>query len=93
MCVVMARGALETIVQALSPDAVRGRVQSAGNLIVVAFTVMAEGISAVLGFLIGVQTVFVAAGFATALTGLTVTFVLRDAARLVSRRIMTVEAT
>lgn len=93
MCVVMARGALETIAQVLSPDVVRGRVQSAGNLIAVAVTTMAEGISAVLGFLIGVQTVFAAAGFVTVLTGVAAIFVLRGAARLVGRRIMTVEAT
>ena len=82
-CVVMARGALDTISQALSPDAVRGRVQSAVNLLVVAATAMAEGLSALLGSLIGVQTVFVAAGVVTALAGLTAVFVLRGAARLV----------
>jgi MFS family permease len=91
MCVVMARGALETISQALSPDAVRGRVQSAGNLIVVAATAIAESVSAVLGSLIGAQTVFMAAGFVTALTGVAAIFVLRGAARLVSRRIVTAE--
>jgi len=36
MCVVIARGALDTISQALSPDAMRGRVQSAVNMLVVA---------------------------------------------------------
>jgi MFS family permease len=93
MCVVMARGALETISQALSPDAVRGRVQSAGNLVVVTATTIGEGVSAVLGSLIGVQTVFAAAGFVMALTGIIAIFVLRGAARLVSRRIMTAELT
>jgi len=82
-CVVMARGALDTISQALSPDAVRGRVQSAVNLLVVAATAMAEGLSALLGSLIGVQAVFAAAGVVTALAGLTAVFVLRGAARLV----------
>jgi len=85
LCVVMARGALDTITQALSPDAVRGRVQSAVNLLVVAATAMAEGLSALLGSLMGVQTVFVAAGVVTALTGVAATFVLRSAARLVGR--------
>ncbi len=82
-CVVMARGALDTISQTLSPDAVRGRVQAAVNLIVVAATAAAEGISAVLGSLIGVQTVFVAAGVVTALTGVAAILVLRGAARQV----------
>jgi MFS family permease len=86
MCVVMARGALDTIAQALSPDAVRGRVQSAVNMLVVASTAMAEGVSAMLGSLIGVQVVFVAAGVVTTLAGLVAIFVLRSAARLVSSR-------
>jgi MFS family permease len=85
LCVVMARGALDTISQALSPDAVRGRVQSAVNLVVVATTAVAEGLSALLGALIGVQTVFAAAGIVTALTGVAAVFVLRSAGRLVSR--------
>jgi DHA3 family macrolide efflux protein-like MFS transporter len=84
-CVVVARGALDTISQALSPDAVRGRVQSAVNLLVVAATAVAEGLSALLGSLIGVQTVFMAAGVVTTLTGLAAIFALRGAARTVSR--------
>jgi DHA3 family macrolide efflux protein-like MFS transporter len=88
LCVVIARGALDTIAQALSPDEVRGRVQSAVNLIVVAATVVAEGFSALLGSLVGVQNVFVAAGLATTLTGAVAVFVLRDAARLVSKRLV-----
>jgi DHA3 family macrolide efflux protein-like MFS transporter len=87
-CVVMARGALDTISQALSPDPVRGRVQSAVNLLVVAATAVAEGLSAVLGTLMGVQAVFAAAGIMTALTGVATIFVLRGPARLVSSRIV-----
>jgi len=92
MCVVMARGALDTISQALSPDAVRGRVQSAVNMLVVAAIAVAEGFSALLGSLIGVQIVFVAAGVVTALTGIAAIFVLRGAARLVSRELVMGEA-
>jgi len=91
MCVVMARGALDTLSQALSPDIMRGRVQSAVNLIVVTATAAAEGISAVLGSLIGVQIVFAAAGILTALTGVAAIFVLRGAARLVGRGLATAE--
>lgn len=93
MCVVIARGALDTISQALSPDAVRGRVQSAVNMLVVAATAVAEGISALLGSLIGVQTVFAAAGVVTALTGIAACFALRSAARLVTRGPAVGEAT
>ncbi|MFQ6100029.1 MAG: MFS transporter [Anaerolineae bacterium] len=85
LCVVVARGALDTISQALSPDVVRGRVQAAVNLLVVAATAVAEGLAALLGSLLGVQTVFVAAGIVTTLTGVAAIFVLRGAARLVSR--------
>ena len=85
LCVVMARGALDTISQALSPDAVRGRVQSAVNMLVVAATALAEGFSALLGSLIGVQVVFGAAGVVTALSGVVAMFALRSAARQVSR--------
>jgi DHA3 family macrolide efflux protein-like MFS transporter len=90
-CVVTARGALDTISQALSPDEVRGRVQSAVNLLVVAATAIAEGFSAVLGHLIGVQVVFAAAGVVTALTGVMAAFALRGAAQLVSRRVVMVK--
>ncbi len=86
MCVVMARGALETIVQELTPDAVRGRVQSATNLLVVASTTLAQGLSAVLGALLGVQSIFMAAGVLTALTGAAAMYILREAAHLVGRR-------
>ena len=85
LCVVMARGALDTISQALSPDTVRGRVQSAVNLLVVTATAMAECLSALLGSLIGVQVVFAAAGVVTALTGVAAIITLRSAAQLVGR--------
>jgi hypothetical protein len=90
---VMARGALDTISQALSPDAVRGRVQAAVNLLVVTATAVAECVSALLGSLIGVQAVFAAAGIVTALTGVAAVFALRTAARLVSTRLVIGEAT
>lgn len=86
LCLVVARGALDAITQALSPNAVRGRVQSAVNLIVVAATAMAEGISALLGSLIGVQVVFVAAGIVTALAGVAAALVLRGAVQVASRK-------
>lgn len=88
-CVVIARGALDTIAQTLSPDAVRGRVQAAINMIVVAATAMAEGLSALLGSLIAVQTVFVMAGVTTVLAGVASIFVLRGAARLMRQATIT----
>ena len=92
VCIVMARGALDTISQSLSPDAVRGRVQSAANLLVVAATAGAEGLAALLGSLLGVQIVFVAAGVVTALAGVAATFALRGAARLAGKGVVVGEA-
>ena len=82
MCVVIARGALETIIQALTPDYMRGRVQSTVNLLVVSSTAVAEGLFAVLGSVFEVQKVFLAAGALTALAGVAAAFTLRTAARL-----------
>ena len=87
MCVVMARGALDTIAQALSPDEMRGRVLAAVNLIVVTATAVAEGFSALLGHFLGIQVVFAGAGILTVLAGIAATAVLRGAARLVRARI------
>ncbi len=84
LCVVIARGALETIIQALTPDYMRGRVQSTVNLLVVSSTAVAEGLFAVLGSLFEVQKVFLAAGAITVLAGLAAAFTLRTAARLAS---------
>jgi MFS transporter, DHA3 family, macrolide efflux protein len=86
LCVVIARGALETIIQALTPDRMRGRVQSAANLLVVASTAAAEGLFAVLGSVFEVQKVFIAAGAITAAAGVASAFTLRTAARLAANR-------
>ncbi len=70
LSVVSARGALDTITQILAPDEVRGRVQSAVNLIINGATALAEAFSAILGDLIGVRQVFLAAGLITLLAAL-----------------------
>lgn len=67
LSVVSARGALDTLTQLLAPDDVRGRVQSAVNLIINGATAGAEAFSAVLGDLIGVRQVFLAASLLTLL--------------------------
>lgn len=92
LCVVTVRGALDTVTQALAPDEVRGRVQSAVNLIVASSTAAAEGFAALLGSLVGVQTVFLAAGVLTISTGLVALFVLRDVAQLAGQGLVTGEA-
>lgn len=82
-CLVVARGTLNALTQTLAPDEIRGRVQSAVNMMVVASTAVSEGLSAVVGSIIPVQTVFVAAGVVTCATGLAAVFVLRRAGRIV----------
>jgi DHA3 family macrolide efflux protein-like MFS transporter len=64
MCLVVARGALNAVTQTLAPDEMRGRVQSAVNILVVSSTAISEGLSAVMGSVIRVQTVFVLRGAA-----------------------------
>jgi len=83
MCLVVARGALNAVTQTLAPDEIRGRVQSAVNVIVVASTAISEGLSAVMGSVIDIHTVFLVAGVITSVTGLAAIFVLRDAGRRV----------
>ncbi len=78
ICIVIARGALDTMVQTLAPDEVRGRVQSAVALIVAAGTALAQSLSATLGHFLGIQTVFVTAGVVTAAAGLMTLFYLRE---------------
>jgi MFS family permease len=83
MCLVVARGTLNAVTQTLAPDEIRGRVQSAVNMMVVASTALSEGLSAVMGSVIDVQTVFVAAGIVTGVTGLVAVFALRKAGKIV----------
>ncbi len=77
MSVVTARGSLDTITQLLAPDAVRGRVQAAVNMIIGASTALAEGLSALLGDLLGVKSVFLGAGALTMTAGLAALWILR----------------
>ncbi len=82
MCIVIARGALDTITQALAPDEVRGRAQAAVSLIVTAGTALAEGFSALMGHFLGVQTMFVVAGAITVAAGAAAIYALREVAHL-----------
>ncbi len=83
MSLVVARGALSTVTQTLAPDDIRGRVESAVNMIVVSATALSEGISAVMGSILNVRTVFVLAGVLTTMTGLAAILTLRGASRSV----------
>ncbi|MFW6115508.1 MAG: MFS transporter [Chloroflexota bacterium] len=84
MCLVVARGALDAVTQTVAPDDIRGRVQSAVNLLVMAATGISAGLSAAVGSVVQTETVFLAAGLMTALIGLVAVFALRDAAQVLS---------
>lgn len=87
-CIVIARGALDTAIQTLSPDEVRGRVQSVVALIVAGGTALAQGLSAFLGHFLGVQTVFVAAGIITAGAGVITLYTLQEVPHAIHRQFL-----
>ncbi|MCK4831716.1 MAG: MFS transporter [Anaerolineales bacterium] len=67
--VVIARAGLATMTQKLTPDRMRGRVESAVNMIIGVSSVGAQGASGVLGELLSAQIVFLGAGAITAAAG------------------------
>ncbi len=84
MCLVVARGALDAVAQTVAPDEIRGRVQSAVNLLVMSSMAISGGLSAAAGSILQTKTVFLAAGLTTGLIGLVAVFALRDAAQVLS---------
>jgi MFS family permease len=76
--VVIARAGLATMTMRLTPDHVRGRVESAVNMIIGVSTVGAQGLSGVAGELLSPQIVFLGAGAITAVAGIAALWVLRD---------------
>jgi len=88
LCLVVARAGLATLTQQLVPDEVRGRVESAVNMIVSVSTAAAQGFSGVLGdpHLLGVQGVFISAGAITLAAGISAIYALRGAVQAVMQR-------
>ncbi len=76
--VVIARAGLATMTQKLTPDYIRGRVESAVNMIIGISNVGSQGISGVVGQLLSASTVFLYAGAITALAGIAAILALRD---------------
>jgi len=81
MCLVVARGTLDALTQTVAPDEVRGRVQSAVNILIMSSTAIAAGLSAAVGSVAPTETVLVVAGATTAAAGLGAILVLREAAQ------------
>jgi MFS family permease len=76
--VVIARAGLATMTQKLTPDYIRGRVESAVNMIIGVSNVGSQGISGVVGQLLSASTVFLCAGAVTALAGVAAILSLRN---------------
>jgi MFS family permease len=86
LCLVVARAGLATLTQQLVPDEVRGRVESAVNMIVSVSAAASQGLSGLLGdpHFLGVQGVFIGAGVVTLMAGVGAIYALRGAVRAVA---------
>lgn len=86
LCLVVARAGLATLTQQLVPDQVRGRVESAVNMMVSVSTAAAQGLSGLLGdpHFLGVQGVFISAGVITLGAGLSSIYALKGVVRAVT---------
>jgi MFS family permease len=86
LCIVVARAGLATLTQQIVPDDVRGRVESAVNLMVSVSTTAAQGFSGVLGdpHVLGVQGVFIGAGAITLAAGIGAVYALQGAVKRIS---------
>jgi len=78
VCIVSARSSLATLTQALVSDDKRGRVESAVATVISITTMAAMILAGVLGDLIGIRGVFIAAGMLTLAAGITAMFALRE---------------
>jgi MFS family permease len=90
LCLVVARAGLATLTQQLVPDEVRGRVESAVNMIVSVSAAASQGLSGLLGdpHFLGVQGVFIGAGVVTLMAGVGAIYALRDAVRAVALKVI-----
>jgi len=81
LCIVVARAGLATLTQQLVPDQVRGRVESAVNMMVSISTTAAQVLAGLLGdpHFLGSQGVFIGAGVVTLGAGLGAIYALRGA--------------
>jgi MFS family permease len=91
LCLVVARAGLATLTQQLVPDQVRGRVESAVNMVVSVSTAVSQGLSGLLGdpHFLGVQGVFIGAGVITLTAGLSAIYALRGVVQAVALTIKT----
>ncbi len=83
LCTVVARAGLATLTHRIVHDDIRGRVESAVNMVVSSSSATAQGLSGLLAVpaLLGVQGVFVSAGLITLVAGLATFYVLEGIGR------------
>jgi predicted MFS family arabinose efflux permease len=88
LCLVVARAGLATLTQQLVPDQIRGRVESAVNMVVSVSTAAAQGLAGLLGdpHFLGVQGVFVSAGVITLAAGASAIYALRGVVQAVTSK-------
>lgn len=77
-CMVAARSAIATLLQAIVPDDKRGRVESAVNTIISASTTLSMGLAGFFGDFLGIRMVFGLAGLITLLAAGMAYYVLRE---------------
>jgi DHA3 family macrolide efflux protein-like MFS transporter len=75
--IVVARAGLATMTQRLTPDPIRGRVESAVNMIIGVSNVGSQGASGVIGEFLSAPVVFLGAGAITVVAGITTLWSLR----------------
>jgi predicted MFS family arabinose efflux permease len=75
--IVVARAGLATMTQRLTPDPIRGRVESAVNMIIGVSNVGSQGASGVIGEFLSAPVVFMGAGAITVVAGITTLWSLR----------------
>jgi MFS family permease len=75
--IVVARAGLATMTQKLTPDPIRGRVESAVNMIIGVSNVGSQGASGVIGHFLSAPIVFLGAGAITAVAGIATLWALR----------------
>ncbi len=87
LSLVVARAGLATLTQQLVPDQVRGRVESAVNMIVSVSQATAQGLAGLLGdpHFLGVQGVFISAGAITLLSGISAVYALRGVVHAITQ--------
>ncbi len=88
LCTVVARAGLATLTHQIVHDDIRGRVESAVNMVVSSSSATAQALSSALAVpaLLGVQGVFIGAGVVTMIAGLATVYALNGVAQTITAK-------